>query len=197
MGEVVAFPGRKSAAASQRPSPATVFEGAGWRILEFPQAGQFLAVSGYCRRGVEVGRFDPRADRADHHSGTDVAILTSCAPDERLSRCAIAWLNEGGPEIAILGASVVAFGGRYHFWRDAVIEVAAIAGRRLVRLLDGSIALVQGPAPEPLLDPFANLPEHRRRAAFDRLPGEVRAGVLRWADPRGQFGALLDPPQRH
>ena len=27
-----------------------------------------------------------------------------------------------------------------------------------------------------------------RRAAFNRLPREVRTAVLRWDDPRGQFG---------
>jgi hypothetical protein len=45
----------------------------------------------------------------------------------------------------------------------------------------------------PLLDPFAPLPEQRRRGAFERLPGEVKAAVLRWADPRDQFGELLTP----
>jgi hypothetical protein len=198
MGEVVSFPlsGRRGASANRRP-PATVFEGRGWRILEFPEAGQFLAVSEYCRRGVEVGRFDPNTDSDNHHDGTEVAILTNCAPDERLSRCAIGWLNADGPEIAVLGAFVVPYGNRYHFWRDAVVEVAAIGGMRLVRLLDGSIAVAREPEPVPLLDPFAALPEHRRRAAFGRLPGETRAAVLRWADPRDQFASLLDsaPPQ--
>jgi hypothetical protein len=88
---------------------------------------------------------------------------------------------------------VVTYGGRYYFWRDAVMEVAAIAGLRLVRLLDGSIAAAREPEPVPLLDPFASLPENRRRAAFDHLPGETRAAVLRWADPRDQFGGLLEP----
>lgn len=197
MGEVVPFP----AAARHTPaklarSPATVFEERGWRILEMPQAGQFVAVSGYCRTGVEVGRFDPRSDSDNRHEGTEIAILTQCAPDERLSRCAIAWLNADGPETAILGAFVIVFGGRYHFWRDAVIEVAAIGGLRLVRLLDGSIAVARDPEPVPLLDFFAPVPEQRRRAAFARLSGEAQAAVLRWADPRDQFADRLDPPVR-
>ena len=195
MGEVVSFPARRQPAGGepqQRP-PETVFEGAGWRILEFPDAGHFLAVSAYCRTGVEVGRFDPRADSGNHHAGTEVAILTNCGADEPLSRCAIGWLNHGGPEIAILGAFVVFHGGRYHFWRDAIVEAAAIRGLRLVRLLDGSIAVGHEPEPTPLLDPFARLPEHRRRPAFARLPGEVRQAVLRWTDPRRQFAGLLEP----
>lgn len=194
MGEVVSFPsaGRRPAAGQQRPA-ATVFEDRGWRILELPAAGRFLAVSSYCRTGFEVGRFDPRVDSDNHHAGTEIAILTTCVADEPLSRCAIAWLNHDGPETAILGAFVVPFGGRYHFWRDAVMEVAAVGGMRLVRLLDGSIAVAREPEPVPLLDPFAALPESRRRAAFDRLPGETKAAVLRWADPRDQFGGLLDP----
>ena len=197
MGEVVSFPSarRETPSERQRP-PATVFEGRGWRILEFPNAGQYLALSDYCRRGVEVGRFHPEADSDNHHEGTDIAILTSCATDERLSRCAIGWLNEGGPEAAILGSFVVAYGGRYHFWRDAVVEVAVIGGLRLVRLLDGSIAVAREPEPVPLLDPFAILPEHRRRRAFDRLPGEAQTAVLRWADPREQFAGRLQPPKR-
>ena len=197
MGEVVAFPSarREAAQARQRP-PAMVFEARGWRILEFPNAGQFLALSDYCRRGIEVGRFDPQADSDNHHDGTDIAILTRCAADERLSRCAIGWLNSGGPETAVLGTFVVTFGGRYHFWRDAVLEVAVIGGMRLARLLDGSIALAREPEPVPLLDPFATLPEHRRRPAFDLLPGETRAAVLRWTDPRDQFAYRLEPPKR-
>lgn len=190
MGEVIPFPSRGSAEpmdAAQRRAPATVFHDRGWRILEMPRTGQFLAVSAYCRRGVEVGRFDPRTDRENQHDGTEVAILTRCGSDERLSRCAIGWLNSGGPHIAILGAFVVAAGGRYRYWRDAVIEVAAIGGARLVRLLDGSIAIAREPEPVPLLDLFAAVKEHRRRAAFDRLPRETRAAILRWADPRDQF----------
>ena len=119
--------GRARPGARQRP-PETVFHDRGWRILELPSAGQFLAVSDYCRRGIEVGRFDPQADRDNHHGGTEIAILTRCAADERLARCAIAWLNSGGPRNAILGAFVVAAGGRYRYWRDAIIEVAAIGG---------------------------------------------------------------------
>ena len=194
MGQVVPFPSRRRAAEirQQRP-PETVFEAGGWRILEVPAAGQFLALSGYCRRGVEVGRFDPEADSEEHHHGTEIAILTRCGADERLSRCAIGWLNADGPPAAILGAFVVAYAGRYHFWRDAVIEVAVIGSLRLVRLLDGSIAMAREPEPVPLLDPFALLPEQRRRGAFERLPGEVQAAVLRWTDPRDQFGDRLAP----
>jgi hypothetical protein len=193
MGEVVSFPAmrRPSAGDGSGRAPATVFESAGWRILEFPEAGQFVAVSGWCRTGVEVGRFDPRADSDKHHAGTEIAILTNCAADEKLSRCAIGWLNHGGPEIAILGAFVVSYGGRYHFWRDAVIESAAIGGMRVVRLLDGSVAVGREPEPVPLLDPFASLPDNRRRPAFARLPGEIRQAVLRWADPRGHFSERL------
>jgi hypothetical protein len=201
MGEVIPFPSRHSArsaetaAASRRP-PATVFDDRGWRILEMPSTGQFIAVSAYCRRGVEVGRFDPRTERDNHHDGTEIAILTRCGSDERLSRCAIGWLNSGGPRTAILGSFVVAAGGRYRYWRDAIIEVAAIGGNRLVRLIDGSIAIARHPEPVPLLDLFAPLKENRRRAAFDRLPHELRAAILRWADPGGQFGPALDPVRR-
>src|SRR3954453_18040255 len=189
MGQVVPFPSRRRAAEirRQRP-PETVFEAGGWRILEVPAAGQFLALSGYCRRGVEVGRFDPEADSEEHHHGTEVAILTRCGADEQLSRCAIGWLNADGPPTAIIGAFVVTFGGRYHFWRDAVIEFAVIGSLRLVRLLDGSIALAREPEPVPLLDPFALLPEHRRRGAFEQLPGAVKAGGLRGAGPRAPVG---------
>lgn len=198
MGEVVAFPSANSPAAADpgaepRRSPAMVFEEAGWRILEFPQAGQFIALSTYRRGGVEVGRFDPRADAANHHDGTEVAILMN-GVDERLSRCAIAWLNTDGPETAILGSFVVSYGGRYHFWRDAVIETAAIGGLRLVRLLDGSVAVALEPEPVTLLDPFALLPDHRRRKPFETLPGELKAAILRWVDPREQLGHRLDPP---
>jgi hypothetical protein len=56
-----------------------------------------------------------------------------------------------------------------------------------VRLLDGSIAIAREPDPVPLLDLKAAVKEHRRRAAFDRLPRETRAAILRWADPRDQF----------
>ena len=194
MGQVVAFPSlRRAAEIRQQRPPETVFEAGGWRILEVPAAGQFLALSGYCRRGLEVGRFDPDTDSEAHHHGTEVAILTRCGADERLSRCAIGWLNADGPPTAILGAFVVAFGGRYHFWRDAVIEVAVIGSLRLVRLLDGSIAVAREPEPVPLLDPFALLPEHRRRGAFEHLPDDVQAAVLHWADPRDQFSDRLGP----
>jgi hypothetical protein len=203
MGEIIAFPsdrpdqsGMTAAAPDRRPTE-TVFQDRGWRILELPSAGQFLAVSDYCRRGVEVGRFDPQADCGDHHSGTEIAILTRCAADERLARCSIAWLNSGGPRTAILGAFVVAAGGRYRYWRDAIIEVAAIGGAKLVRLIDGGIAIAREPEPVPLLDLFAPLEENRRRPAFDRLPPEIRADILRWADPRDQFGGLLDPVRPH
>jgi hypothetical protein len=192
MGEIIPFPSHNSGgspqvAAGQRRAPATVFHDRGWRILEMPRTGQFLAVSAYCRRGVEVGRFDPRLDPENHHGGTEIAILTGCGADERLSRCAIGWLNSSGPRTAILGAFVVAAGGRYRYWRDAIIEVAAIGGARLVRLIDGSIAMARGPVPVPLLDLFAPLKENRRRTAFDRLPREMRAAILHWADPGDQF----------
>jgi hypothetical protein len=202
MAEIIRFPGRRGAVGAGKTAAASqaserVFENRGWRILEVPAVGRFLAVSDYRRDGVEIGRFDPRADRANHHEGTEIAILTRCGGDEKLSRCAIAWLNSGGPSAAILGAFVVAAGGRYHFWRDAVVEVAAIAGIRLVRLIDGTIALAREAEPVPLLDPFASLREHRRRPAFDRLPAETRAAVMEWADPKGQFGVRLDPPRMH
>ena len=191
MGEVVPFPSRNATdGAAVRRAPNTVFHDRGWRILEMPRTGQFLAVSPYCRRGVEVGRFDPREEPDNHHGGTEIAILTQCGADERLSRCAIGWLNSGGPRTAILGAFVVAAGGRYRYWRDAIIEVAAISGTRLVRLIDGSIAVAREPEPVPLLDLFAPLKETRRRAAFDRLPREMRAAILRWADPRDQFAVV-------
>lgn len=195
MGEILPFPSRRKAAAGARRvrPPETVFENRGWRILEVPRIGRFLAVSAYCRRGVEVGRFHPEAAAANHHDGTEIAVLTRCAADERLSRCAIAWLNSGGPRVAMLGSFVVAAGGRYHFWRDATVEVAVIGGAKLTRLLDGSIAIAREPEPIPLLDPFAAVRAKRRRPAFDRLPPEMRVAVLRWADPMGQFGTLLAP----
>jgi hypothetical protein len=201
MGEIIPFPSRRADRPRQtksapRRAPETVFHDRGWRILQLPGTGQFLAVSDYCRRGVEVGRFDPQADCGNQHGGTEIAILTRCAADERLARCAIGWLNSGGPRTAILGPFVVAAGGRYRYWRDAIIEVAAIGGTKLARLIDGSIAIAREPEPVPLLDLFAPLKENRRRAAFDRLPREVRAAILRWADPREQFGDLRDrtPP---
>jgi hypothetical protein len=202
MGEVIPFrsnrlDGSREPAVARRRPPETVFHDRGWRILELPSAGRFLAVSAYCRRGVEVGRFDPSADSRNQHEGTEVAILTLCAADERLARCTIAWLNSGGPRAAILGAFVVATGGRYRYWRDAVIEIAVIGGVKLVRLIDGSIAIARELEPVPLLDLFAPLEENRRRAAFSRLPREVGAAILRWADPRGQFGELLDPVRPH
>ena len=62
--------------------------------------------------------------------------------------------------------------------------LAAILGnKRLVIVADGSLQYV----------PFALLPEQRRRGAFERLPGEVQAAVLRWTDPRDQFGDRLAP----
>jgi hypothetical protein len=136
MGDIIPFPSsrrnrsRENAKAQPRP-PETVFHDRGWRILQLPSAGRFVAVSDYCRRGVEVGRFDPRAGCDNHHDETDIAILTRCSTDERLARCAIGWLNSDGPRTAILGAFVVAAGGRYRYWRDAVIEVAAAPGSRV------------------------------------------------------------------
>ena len=58
-------------------------------------------------------------------------------------------------------------------------------------------ARVVVPEPVPLLDLFAPLEENRHRTAFDRLPRETRADILRWADPRDQFGELLDPVRPH
>jgi hypothetical protein len=190
MGEVIPFPvRRRAAAASRQAPPETVFEDRGWRILALAGAGRFVAVSEYCRHGVEVGRFDPLAQARD--SGA-VAVLTRCAADERLSRCAVAWLNSAkGPRTVILGPSIVAAGGRFRFWRDAIVETAVIGGARLVRLVDGSVAIAREHVPVPLLDPFAPLAQHRRRPAFDRLPVEMRVAVLRWTDPMGQFGDLL------
>jgi hypothetical protein len=196
MGEVIAFPTRDRADGRGSP-PETVFENRGWRILELPRAGRFVAVSSYCRRGIEVGRFDPRASRGNYHEGTEIAVLTRCGRDERLARCAIAWINSGGPRTVILASFVVAAANRFQFWRDAIIEVAVIGGVKLVRLVDGSIAIARGHEPVPLLDPFAPIREHRRRAAFDRLSPEMRAAVMRWADPRGQFGKLLEPLRPH
>ena len=192
MGEVVRFPTRRRDT-DEMPSPAAaVFEERGWRILELPAAGKFLAVSDYCRRGIEIGRFDPHVDRAKFHSGTEIAMLSRCGRDERLARCAIAWVNSGGPRTVILAPFVIAAGNRFHFWRDAIIEVAAIGGERLVRLIDGSIAIARPHEPVTLLDPFAPIHENRRRAAFDRLAPELREAVLRWADPGGQFSKLID-----
>jgi hypothetical protein len=192
MAEIVPFPprsGRPGQIVTLRHcSPQTVFHDRGWRILQLPNAGRFLAVSDYCRRGIEVGRFDPQADHDNQHQGTEIAILTRCAFDERLARCAIAWLNSGGPRNAILGAFVVIAGGRYRYWRDTIVEIAAIGGTKLVRLSDGSIAIAREPEPVPLLELFAPLQENRCRAAFKRLPPELRAAILRWADPRDQFG---------
>ena len=198
MGEVIPFPPRSSAVTAaettaRRRPPTTVFHDCGWRILELPSSGQFLAVSSYCRRGVVVGRFAPQAAAENHHEGTEIAILTRCGADEKLARCAIGWLNSGGPRAAILGPFVVAVGGRYRYWRDAIVEVAAIGGTRLARLLDGSIAIAREPEPVPLLDLFAPVKENRCRAAFNRLPREMRAAILRWADPRAQFGDWPDP----
>jgi hypothetical protein len=198
MGEVIPFPSRSVAkpSAVQHP-PRTVFDDRGWRILEVPSSGQYLAVSAYCRRGVVVGRFVPQTAAENHHEGTDIAILTRCGGDEKLARCTIAWLNSDGPHTAILGPFVVAVAGRYRYWRDAIVEVAAIGGTRLARLIDGSIAIAREPEPVPLLDLFAPVRENRRRAAFDRLPREMRAAILRWADPGAQFGDWSDrAPQR-
>ncbi|MGH7109172.1 MAG: hypothetical protein ACREFK_01965 [Stellaceae bacterium] len=191
MGEVIAFPPRRrSAGAASRP-PQVVFEDRGWHILALPNAGRFLAVSATCRRGIEIGRFDPQAGPT---GGSAVAILLRAAADESLSRCAVAWLNSPqGPRTAILGVSIVAAGGRFRFWRDAIVEMAVIGGHKLVRLSDGSVAIARDPAPIPLLDPFAARVRHRRRPAFLRLPAEMRAAVLRWTDPLGQFTALLAP----
>ena len=196
MGELIPFPPAlrrsRDLLPAQNRAPETVFQDRGWRILRLPSVGRFLAVSAYCRRGIEVGRFDPTADAHDRHCGTEIAILTRCAADERLARCTIGWLNSGGPQTAILSPFVVVTAGRYRYWRDAIVEVAAICGTRLVRLIDGSIAVAREPEPLPLLDLFAPLKENRRRPAFDRLPRDTRAAILWWADPCGQFGELID-----
>jgi hypothetical protein len=201
MGEVIPFPSRNVAQAAvetvaRRRPPTTVFHDRGWRILELPSSGQYLAVSSYCRRGVVVGRFAPQAAADNHHEGTEIAILTRCGADEKLARCTIAWLNSVGPRTAILSSFVVTAGGRYRYWRDAIVEVAAIGGTRLARLLDGSIAIAREPEPVPLLDLFASVKENRCRAAFECLPREMRAAILRWADPRAQFGDWPDPASR-
>ncbi|HEX3523315.1 MAG TPA: hypothetical protein VHT52_14645 [Stellaceae bacterium] len=201
MGEVIPFPSRNVAeapvaTAARRRPPATVFQDRGWRILELPSCGQYLAVSSYCRRGIVVGRFAPQAAAENRHEGTEIAILTRCGGDEKLARCTIAWLNSGGPQTAILSSFVVAAGGRYRYWRDAIVEVAAIGGTRLARLLDGSIAIAREPEPVPLLDLFAPVKENRCRAAFNRLPRDMRTAILRWADPRAQFGDWSDPAVR-
>src|SRR5215471_10845351 len=197
MGEVIPFPLRSTdkspaAATARRRAPETVFQDRGWRILELPSSGQYLAVSAYCRRGIVVGCFAPQAAAENRHEGTEIAILTRCGADEKLARCTIAWLNSDGPQTAILGPFVVAVAGRYRYWRDAIVEVAAIGGTRLARLIDGSIAIARDPEPIPLLDLFAPIKDNRRRAAFDRLPCETRAAILRWADPRAQFGDWYD-----
>ncbi|HEY1431216.1 MAG TPA: hypothetical protein VGF39_06260 [Stellaceae bacterium] len=197
MGEVIPFLSRSATApvqktAPQRRPPATVFQDRGWRILELPSTGQYLAVSSYCRRGIPVGCFAPQAAPDNRHEGTEIAILTRCGADEKLARCTIAWLNSDGPRTAILGPFVVAVAGRYRYWRDAIVEVAAIRGTRLARLIDGSIAIAREPEPVPLLDLFAPHKENRRRPAFLRLPCETRAAILRWADPRTQFGDWAD-----
>jgi hypothetical protein len=201
MGEVIPFPSRGAAGAAaettaRRRPPATVFHDRGWRILELPSSGQYLAVSTYCRRGIVVGRFAPQAAVENFHEGTEIAILTRCGADEKLARCTIGWLNSGGPRAAVLGPFVVAAGGRYRYWRDAIVEVAAIGGTRLARLLDGSIAIAREPEPVPLLDLFAPVKENRCRTAFELLPREMRAAILRWADPRAQFGDWPDPVSR-
>jgi hypothetical protein len=198
MGEVIAFPSRNVAeaavgTAARRRPPATVFHDRGWRILELPSCGQYLAVSTYCRRGIVVGRFSPQAAVENYHEGTEIAVLTRCGADEKLARCTIGWLNSGGPRAAVLGPFVVTAGGRYRYWRDAIVEVAAIGGTRLARLLDGSIAIAREPEPVPLLDLFAPVKENRCRAAFELLPREMRAAILRCADPRAQFGDWPDP----
>lgn len=201
MGEVIPFPSRGVTGAAaqttaQARPPATVFQDRGWRILELPSSGQYLALSAYCRRGIVVGSFARQAAAENHHEGTEIAILTRCGADERLARCTIAWLNSGGPRTAILGPFVVAVAGRYRYWRDAIVEVAAIGGTRLARLIDGSIAIAREPEPVPLLDLFATVKENRRHPAFDCLPRETRAAILRWADPRAQFGRWSDRASR-
>src|SRR5689334_16569046 len=115
MGEVIHLRFGDSAAADAATgadaAPRTVHQDRGWRILRVPRLGRYVALSAHCRAGVTVGRFDPRDGSADGDSG--VALLTDCAFDEDLGRCAVTWLNGDGPERAILGSFVVATRDRY------------------------------------------------------------------------------------
>lgn len=195
MGEVIHLRFGSSAAADAAAgagaAPRTVHQDRGWRILRVPRLGRYVALSAQCRSGITVGRFDPRDESGA--GGSDVALLTDCAFDEDLGRCAVAWLNGDGPERAILGSFVVATRDRYLYWKDAILEVAAIGGLRLVRLVDGCVAAAGGASPVILLNPFARAPGARQSGEFDRLPPDTRRAVLRWTDPRGQLLASLDP----
>src|SRR5258708_16445514 len=76
MGEVIPFPSRNVAEAAvgtlaRRRPPATIFHDRGWRILELPSRGQFLAVSSYCPRGILVGRLAPQAAAPNPHQRTE------------------------------------------------------------------------------------------------------------------------------
>jgi hypothetical protein len=184
-----------AAAAGPAPPPRIVHQDRGWRILRVPRLGRYLALSARCRAGITVGGFDPREEREeeeeDASSSSEIAVLTDCAFDEDLARCTISWLNGGGPRRALLGSFIVATRERYLYWKDAVLEVAAIGGLRLVRLVDGGIAAAREPAPVILLNPFARSVTARRTAAFDRLPLETRRAILHWTDPRRQLAPLL------
>jgi hypothetical protein len=195
MGEVIhlRFGGSSAvdAGTGAAEAPRTVHQDRGWRILRVPRLGRYVALSARCRAGITVGRFDPRDESESGDS--DVALLTDCAFDEDLGRCAVTWLNGDGPERAILGSFIVATRDRYLYWKDAILEVAAIGGLRLVRLVDGCVAAARDPAPVILLNPFARTPSARRTREFDRLPPDTRRAVLHWTDPRRQ---LFGPPDR-
>ena len=181
--------------ASAAPPPRIVHQDRGWRILRVPHLGRYLALSARCRGGITVGGFDPRAEdeREDaSSSNSEIAILTECTFDEDLARCTISWLNGGGPHRALLGSFIVATRERYLYWKDAVLEVAAIGGLRLVRLVDGCIAAAREPAPVILLNPFAWSSAARCTPDFDRLPLDTRRAILRWTDPRRQLAPLLE-----
>jgi hypothetical protein len=212
MGEVIrvqfsggsgALPATGSIAGAALPSsapPRIVHQDRGWRILRVPRLGHYLALSARCRGGVMVGGFDPREEGEEDAScgsrrrSNEIAILTDdCAFDEDLARCAVSWLNGSGPQRALLGSFIVATQERYLYWKDAVLEVAAIGGLRLIRLVDGGIAAAREPSPVILLNPFARSPAARYTSAFVRLPPETRRAVLHWTDPRRQLAPLLEP----
>ena len=143
-----------AAAAGPALPPRIVHQDRGWRILRVPRLGRYLALSTRCRGGVMVGGFDPR----DTTASSEIAVLTECAFDEDLARCTVSWLNGNGPKRALLGSFVVATRDRYLYWKDAILEVAAIGGLQLVWLLDACIAAAREPSPVILLNPFARSP---------------------------------------
>ena len=89
MGDVIPFPSTHVAAEARGNATRSgarrrrFFMTAAGAFSNCRAAGQFLAVSGYCRRGIVVGRFDPQADADNHHEGTEIAILTRCGADEK------------------------------------------------------------------------------------------------------------------